>query len=183
MGIHTGAPAGLAGDIKMKRLIFLALWLLMPVTAQALGVDVALKGSFHVLVDDGAIIYINGTEAYRCGGKAKSPELALKPGDRIVVRLHNIGGPRQLVLCFASTDKTQVVSFQRQSFKLLPDPEAMDFLDHQFPRLPRYPRDAGRKAIGIFPFKHSSDFVWGDIDDCALGSIVTKQMIGPWRYP
>ncbi len=169
----------------MTRALFLILLLSVCVSAQLPTNDPTVKGVFHLNVDDSARIFINGIEEHRTTGlgKSKSKEVGLKPGDRIVVQLRNVASPKYFIMAFASSDRTQLVSFPRQSFKLLADPEAKDFVAADFSRVSKYPKAQNHKADTVFPFKHNSDYVWGEFDECAIGCIVTQQMFTPMRFP
>jgi hypothetical protein len=168
----------------MTRAQFLLLFLGISASAQSLPKEATVKGIFHLNVDDGACIFINGVEAHRSTGlgKSKSKEIGIKPGDRIVVQLRNASNPRYFIMAFSSSDKTAVVSFPRQSFKLLTDPEAKDFAAEGFSRMSKHPKAQNSNADTVFPFKHKSDYVWGEFDECALGCIVTQQMFTPMRF-
>lgn len=170
----------------MKYLLTSLLLLCVSATAQLatpIPKDPAVKGAFYLSIDDVARIYINGIEAHKNAslGKSKSKDVALKPGDRIVVQLRNATMPRYFIMAFASTDKKLIVSFPRQSLKLLPDADATDFTEADFFRLSKYPKADSRKPDGSIPFKHNSDYVWGEFDNCALACTLTAQMFVPFR--
>ena len=143
--------------------------------------DPTIKGVFHVNIDDSARIFINGIEAHRTTaiGKSKSKEVALKPGDRVVVQLHNAVSKRYFMMAFVSSDWKQVMSFQHQSLKVLTNPGSTDFVPIDFARLTKNPKAQGRKTDAVFPFKHNSEYIWAEFDDCALGCVITQQMFTP----
>ena len=169
----------------MIRAFFFLLLLCCGVSAQFSAKEPTVKGIFHLNVDDSARIFINGIGEHRNSalGKSKSKELGLKPGDRIVVQLRNASPPRYFIMAFTASDKTQMVSFPRQTFKILGDPESKDFSAADFSRNGKYPKAINQKTDAVFPFKHNSDYVWGEFDECAIGCVVTQQMFTPMRFP
>lgn len=171
----------------MAKLIFSFLFALqfsaIAQLASAPSKESPIKGSFYLNVDDVGRIYINGIKAHQNAalGKSKSVELPLKPGDHIVVQLRNASMPRYFTMAFASTDKKVLVSFPRQALKILPDADATDFQEVDFSRIGKIAKEDSRKRDGSIPFKHSSDYVWGEFDNCALACIVTPQMFTQFR--
>ncbi len=144
----------------------------------------AVNGTFYLTIDDSARVLVNGVEAHYNAktGKYQSKEVALKPGDHVVVQLKNVQNPRYLLMAFQSTDKKSVVSFNHQSFKLLPTIDAKDFTPEDFAKLSKYAKaDPTRKRDNTIPFKHTSEYMWGEFDECALGCIITSQMFVPVR--
>ena len=137
----------------------------------------AVKGKFYVSVDDEAHIFVNGQQVHHANiGESQSPELELKPGDRIVVQLHNVSAPRYFKLLFVSADKQQMISFPHIAFKLPPDPEATDFTPAQFGGYSKYAKeDKGRKNQP-FPYKNRSEWVWGENEVSSLAAFLTREM-------
>jgi len=157
----------------------------------------ATNGAFFLNIDDSARIFVNGVEAHynKKAGKYQSKEVALKPGDHIVVQLKNDLGTRYFMMAFLSTDKKTVVSFNRTAFKPLPvtvvsfdrpasEPIptnlAKDFTDEDFAKISKYAKaDTSRKRDTSIPFKHTSEYIWGESDECALACVLTSQMFMP----
>ena len=142
----------------------------------------SVKGKFYVSVDDLAEIFVNGKQVHRANiGESQSPELELATGDRIVVQLRNVSSPRYFMLLFVGTDKQQMISFRHTSFKLPADPESTDFLPAQFARFNKYAKeDKGRKNQP-FPYKNQSEWVWGEVENCSLAVLLTRDMFAPMR--
>ncbi len=142
----------------------------------------AIKGKFFVSVDDEANILINGVQFHRAPlNESESPELELKPGDRIVVKLKNTLGKGRFMLLFMSTDRKQMVSFTPSSFKIVPDPTINDFTPVDFAG---YKKQA--KAVQgdfakpyLLPFKSSSKWIWGEVNIASIGCLVTPEMFKP----
>jgi hypothetical protein len=141
-----------------------------------------VKGKFFVSVDDRADIFVNGAELHKAPiGESESPEIELKPGDRIIAKLTNVASKRRFMLMFMSTDRTQMISFTPTSFKILTDATAKDFDPVEFAR-------NGKQAKAIqgdfakpylLPFKSNSKWIWGDLDICSLGCLVTLDLFKP----
>ena len=142
----------------------------------------AIKGKFFVSVDDEANILVNGAQFHRAPlNESQSPELELKPGDRIVVKLKNTLGKGRFMLLFMSTDRKEMVNFTPSSFKILPDPTINDFTPVDFAS---YKKQA--KAVQgdfakpyLLPFKSSSKWVWGEVDISSIGYLVTPESFKP----
>lgn len=142
----------------------------------------AIKGKFFVSVDDEANILVNGAQFHRAPlNESESPELELKPGDRIVVKLKNTLGKGRFMLLFMSADRKQMVSFTPSSFKISPDPTINDFTPVDFAG---YKKQA--KAVQgdfakpyLLPFKSGSKWVWGEVDISSIGCVVTPAMFKP----
>jgi hypothetical protein len=156
-------------------LLVLAVAFTLPCQAQLPTNDKSARGSFYVSVDDATTIFVNGQKIYHTGiGDHRSPETELKTGDRVLVRLHNKGGPRSFMLLFASSDGRTIVSFRNRDFKIVPDLDVTDFAPDQFQKWSKYARQERHKDR--LPIKSYSDWVWGDLNHCILACIVTPQM-------
>ena len=138
----------------------------------------AVNGKFYISVDDKAHVLLNGTEVLSNEklGHFSSNEVSLKPGDRLVIQLKNVRAERYFAIAFESTDKRTVISFPRTALKILPTLDATDFTPADFAKLTKYAKAENRKRDNTIPFKHTSDYLWGDFDECALGCILTSQM-------
>jgi len=79
-------------------------------------------------------------------------------------------------VAFQSTDKKTVISFPRTALKLLPTLDAKDFTTAEFAKLTKYAKAEDRKRDNSIPFKTTSDYLWGDFDECVLGCVLTSQM-------
>ena len=44
-----------------------------------------------------------------------------------------------------------------------------------------YAKAEDRKRDNSIPFKNTSDYLWGDFDECVLGCVLTSQMFGTAR--
>ena len=140
----------------------------------------AVKGKFYVSVDDVADIFLNGLKVHRGNiGQSQSQEMELKPGDRIVVQLHNASAPRYFMLLFVATDKQQQISFPHTTLKLLPDPESKDFTAAQFAAFNKHAKENKGRTNQPFPYKNRSEWVWGEADISTLGSLLTREMFIP----
>lgn len=138
-----------------------------------------LKGKFFVSVDDSADILINGASFHHAGlNESESPEMELKAGDRIVVKLKNTLGKGRFMLLFMSSDRKQMVNFTTRSFKILSDPEMKDFTPADFAGFRKQAKDVtgdfGKPYM--LPFKSSSKWVWGDVNVCSIGCLMTQDM-------
>jgi hypothetical protein len=141
----------------------------------------AVKGKFFVSVDDEADIFINGTQLHHARLESESPETELKAGDRIVVKLKNIAAKRRFMILFLSTDRKQVISFTQNSFKILPDLAINDFTPAEFAGYKKHAvaLQGDNTKIYPLPFKSSSKWIWGDLDLCNLGCLVTPELFKP----
>jgi hypothetical protein len=74
-------------------------------------------------------------------------------------------------------DGKSTLHFPKNPFKLLPSPETTNFTDLEF-RDARAVKDVGnRGGEKVFPYKSRSERVWGETATCALGFIVTRDLI------
>ena len=147
----------------------------LPCVAQLSTTDKSAKGTFYLSVDDAVSIFINGAPVYKTGrGESRSPELALKTGDRLVVQLRNDGDKRYFMLAFVSSDRQTVVSFRNRDFKIVPDIDVTDFAPDQFQKWNKFAKEDKRKPV--LPIKSYSEWVWGDLDKCILACTITPQM-------
>ena len=137
----------------------------------------AIKGTFLPAADDHAIIYLNGQQVHKVDyGSKRSPEMELKVGDRVTVHLKNDRDEKGFLLVFVSSDNATLVSFRRTDYKIVPELDATDFTPEQFKRWNKTAKSSPRPDMN-FPFKHYSDWVWGDTSKCILSAVVTPQMI------
>lgn len=145
----------------------------------SMGKEPAVKGVFHMEVDDECTLFVNGVKVHYGGHEpSKSGEVSLKPGDRVLAQLKSHSGPRYLKLLFVTTNRQQMVNFTNMAFKILPDAEAKDFKPAEFNASTRNAREIKRER-NPFPFKNKSEYIWGDSDIAILGSILTREMFVP----
>ncbi len=168
----------------MKPLALFLCFITSQLFAQAPKPSGDLMGRFYVVVDDEVRIFVNGTLVYHAGmGNSVSPEVALKPGDRVVAQLHDGGGEKRFKVLYMSSDQRSLVSFQRSNMRLITDPATVDFQTADWMKWSRQPKALPNTAKDVLPFKNSSDSVWGDKNDCIVGSLVTAEMIRPYTPP
>jgi hypothetical protein len=144
----------------------------------------SIKGKFYYTVDDDARIFLNGTEVLSLHrGAGQSNEIELKAGDRMAIQLNNVGGERFLRLLFVAADRSTMLPITRQAFKILPDPEAKDFTEADWPRLPKYAKEVPEKKVENFPFKSRAEYIWGDANVCAIGGVLKRELFvaGPQK--
>ena len=161
------------------KLAFLLCLLALPCAAQFTNPGQPMTGSFYVSVDDHCTIFINGEKFYHGNlGSSHSPQTSLKVGDRLIVHLSNDMGPRHFMVAFVSADGSQVISFKRADFKLVPDVGVNDFTAAQFQGWapPKGTAKASRHKPKL-PVKNYSEPLWGDLDQCILASMITQEMI------
>ena len=136
-----------------------------------------VRGTFHISVDDTAALFLNGQPIYAAThGESESPEIALKPGDRIVVRLTDLGGVRRFVMAFVATDGRTIVNFPARAFRVLTDATKEDFTDREFTQSRKPPSADRRERKVPLPVRHQSDSVWGDAEVCSLAALLTREM-------
>jgi hypothetical protein len=139
-----------------------------------------VKGKLFISVDDKAVILVNGTEVHKGDlGESESSDIEIKPGDRIVVNLKNTLDKRRFMMLFMSNDRQQMVNFTSRFFKILPDPLAKDFTPTEFASIRQQAKDVrmGDYTKGYpLPFKSTSEWIWGDVNVCSIGCILTKEM-------
>jgi hypothetical protein len=162
------------------RLAFLLCLLALPCAAQSITTPVLpVTGSFYVSVDDSCTIFVNGQKFYHGDlGSSRSPETVLKVGDRVLVHLTNNVGARHFMMAFASSDGTQVISFKRSDYKVVPDVDVNDFSATQFEgwAAPKATAKA-QKHKPKLPAKSYSESVWGNLDRSILATVITQPMI------
>jgi hypothetical protein len=166
----------------MKHLLFALLFLSGLVGAEPSTSKDALpvKGKFYYTLDDEARIFVNGTETlHLTRGAGQSKDISLKAGDRVTMQLKNVGGEKFLRLLFVAEDRSVMLPIIRNSFKCLPDPEAKDFTEADWQRYPKFAKEISDKKTETFPFKSRADYLWGDADVCAIGSILKREMFIP----
>jgi hypothetical protein len=136
-----------------------------------------VKGRFYVSVDDGASIYVNGRQAHGTGiGLSRSGEVDLKVGDRVVVQLHNDGGPKHFFFLFASSDGKSVFSFKHSNFRIAP----LDITDFTPSEIRAWSKPAKEiKGRPKFPVKSFSESMWGDLERTAIVTVITPEMESP----
>jgi len=140
----------------------------------------SVKGKFQVMVEDEVRIYVNGKRFYaQTVSSGDSRETTLKPGDRIIFQLKNtrvigIDGKRYLHVVFTASDHSLVVRFPSSALKILPDREAADISEAQLARLPKF-------AVEVHPehYREQPDFVWGESEATALGTVLKREMFKP----
>lgn len=140
------------------------------------GVVAPVKGTFFCDIDDKGTLFLNGIKVHSSGiGFSRSDEVTLSPGDRMVIQLASAFPPRYCKVLFVSTDKKQMVNFGNTNFKILPDPDSNDFEVKAFAAIGKSAKEE-KKDKNPFPFKNQSEYVWGELNVCALGSFITKEM-------
>jgi hypothetical protein len=151
------------------KLAFLLCLLALPCAAQSITAPIPpVTGSFYVSVDDSCAIFVNGKRFHNTG----------QVGDRVVVRLTNNGGPRHVMVAFASSDGQRVTSFKKEDFKSVPELGVSDFSVAEFAGWPPLKGTAKfQKHKPKLPVKSYSEAVWGDLDKCIIASVVTQKMI------
>jgi hypothetical protein len=102
----------------------------------------------------------------------------IKSGDRVVAQLHESGGGKRFKLLFLSSDQKTMIAFPRLNFRIVSDKVVVDFAAADWTRWSKYAKAWGGGSDG-FPIKTSADRVWGEGNDCALGSLLTKEMFKP----
>ncbi|WP_157210814.1 hypothetical protein [Verrucomicrobium spinosum] len=133
------------------------------------------KGAFYVSVDDRATLYINGMLIHRWSvGEERSPEIEIRTGDRITVKLEDDGGEKRFMMIFASTDGQTVVSFRNRDFKIIPELDATDFTPEEFEKWKKFAVQFKHKDR--LPIKSYSDWVWGDLKNSILGCVLMPKM-------
>src|SRR4051794_20372137 len=111
----------------MKALLPSCLLFFITSGAMAQLISYPVKGKFYISVDDTASLFVNNRQLYKAHiGESSSSETLLEPGDRIVVKLLNTGGPRKFAMIFVSTDQKTIISFRPQMCKIIPDAEKTD---------------------------------------------------------
>ena len=160
----------------MRVLLPCCLLFFMTSSVMAQLVSFPVKGKFHISVDDTATLFVNGRQLCRVGiNESASPETLLEPGDRVVVRLHNKGGPRRFAMIFVSPDQKVIISFRNQMCKIMPDVSKTDFVAREYEGLGKFAEQTNRKeAVRRFAFKNNAEWLWGVGNPCSLGSLVQR---------
>ena len=171
-------------SMNSPRLVALAILILFsPILfGQALSSDRALKGNVYINADDGARVFLNGTEFLahnwnKHGSPGKSSEVALKPGDRLVFQLRNadyVPGNFGVIAQFISADFKSAVNLPHEAYRILPDANATDFTPVDFMRA--RPAIEVKKRGGL-QFKNKSEWTWGPTPNCTLGVLLSRDMI------
>jgi len=164
------------------KLLIAVLAILAPCLPSAGQIVESVTGKFHICADDSAVVLVNGVEIFAASYSQKdkvkeSAETALKLGDRLVFQLHNKGGPKGLLVQFVSTDRKTLVHFPRNAYRKLTDPQATTFTDSEFRNAPEVKERKHPNSVGILPFKGKSQWVWGENEVCAIGLVVTRELI------
>lgn len=137
-----------------------------------------LHGSFLVSVDDHATIFVNGVNVHHANiGTSRSRELDLKVGDQIVVQLVNDVGPKHFIMVFQTTDQQRICSFKASDYRIITELDVKSFSPGQFETWTKHAKEfKGHKGLEK-QVKNYSQYVWGDIDRCALACTITPGMI------
>ena len=136
----------------------------------------SLTGCFYVAVDNTAVVFVNGKQVHKGGlGVSRSADLELKVGDRVVMRVENLGGPKKFQTVFLSADKQKVINFRRSDWRLVQGSDVQDFTADQYRSWTKAPTIS--KEVNAFPFKHQSDPVWGDKSRFIIACNVTTAML------
>jgi hypothetical protein len=136
----------------------------------------SVKGCFYVSVDNTAVVFVNGKQIHRGGlGVSRSAELELKVGDRVVMQVENLGGPKKFQTVFLSTDKQKVINFRRSDWRLVQGGDVKDFDAEQYRSWTKAPTIS--KEANAFSFKHQSDPVWGDKPRFTIACNVSASML------
>jgi hypothetical protein len=160
----------------------LLLMAVMPLWAQP---DSAGTGSLYVQVDHSATVYLNGEKLKIPKSKAAPKPIAvtIKPGDHIVAKLSSVESKYDgyFMLLYVAADKQTQISFRAVDFKILPDASMTDFTAEQFSdslhqAVLRPDEEDKRK---LFPYKSECNGFWGDRPECAIGAVVTSDLILP----
>ena len=104
--------------------------------------------------------------------------MTLQPGDHVVAHLVNRGDARRFALMFVTDDRQTALCFDSRSLKIIPDPEAKDFNAEDYTRYRHALTDFKNKAKP-FAFKSTSAWVWGEQEDCVLGTLLETEAFKP----
>jgi hypothetical protein len=72
-----------------------------------------------------------------------------------------------------------MIAFSRLNFRIVSDKVVVDFTEADWTRWSKYAKPSSGGNDNSFPVKNSADWVWGEGKDCALGSLLTKEMFKP----
>ncbi len=160
----------------MRTLLAFCVLLLISSHAAAQLISFPLKGKFYISVDDAATLFVNNRQLYKAGiGESSSSETLIEPGDRIVVKLVNTGGPRQFAMIFVSTDQKTIISFRNQMCKIIPDASKTDVTEKEYRDLKQFAnQDRRGEMVRRFGFKNNAEWLWGAGNPCALGCILQR---------
>lgn len=165
--------------MRLIALLTTTLFLADAVFAQTPVPAATTRGKFYVCVDDDARIYLNGEMVHKAEhGTSASREITLKTSDRIVAQLHEGGGGKRFKLLFLSADQKTMVAFPRSAFRIISDPTTIDFTPADWAKWNKSGKAMGGGEDG-FPIKTSADWVWGEANDCAIGTNITAVMFKP----
>jgi len=160
-------------------LLFLLLLGTMAARAQFSNPATGVAGQFHVTADDGAQILHNGRPVHTASiPLSTSPEITLKAGDRIVAQVRNGKGPRRMKMIFVSTDRRWIISFDKQSYRIL-DVTALDFAPAAWGKMTRRAEQRDPAPKEPFAFRNTADWVWGEADSDTLGVLVGVELFKP----
>jgi hypothetical protein len=142
-----------------------------------------LEGQLWVTTRSQVTVYLNGKEVLKAtDGTGKSDAVALKPGDRLVLKLHKTGnGNPVFLMCALSTDESLLCNFRNTDFKVVPDVGLTDFADADFQGWKKAAsnianQQATKWKVVELPIKNYSEWMWGDANDCVIAAIITEKM-------
>lgn len=143
------------------------------------GQPVALKGTFHVAVDDFADIYVGGRLIHHAKiGQSVSPETTVRLGDCVTAGLRNKVSHHTFAVAFLSTDGQYVINFRQEDCRELQDTQNLNLSPKEFDALSLKPVRERPETPLPFPFKTDSEWMWGRSGkSCVLSAIVTRAMI------
>jgi hypothetical protein len=167
----------------MKKLpgIHFVLWLLLMMAGSAFaqGSGSPVQGRFYIQIDDDMSLYLNGKMIHHGDyGVSETRQVALSPGDRLVVDVENKGGPYGLKMIFVSRDRKTIINFGVDSFRLLHDPDKKDFTAREYEGW-KEPAHQGYKMFhSHLTFKNTAQWVWGEKRSgiSYLACLITKGM-------
>lgn len=162
----------------MKKLIALLVCVAGGIQAQPAPVaDGSVRGKFYIAVNNRASIFVNGTSAFDAPtGESTSPELTLKPGDRVVARLSALGNVRGFMIAFVASDRRTIVNFPARAFRILSDSTGNDFTANDFAANKRVAVLLPAQGVKKLPISSQSEWIWGDAEVCDIGSLLTREM-------
>ncbi len=156
-----------------------ALFLILATLVKAESLRFPIAGKFYTDEDDSITIFHNGKRVHHGDfGTAISEEVALMPGDRLVIDLWNQGGPYGLKVIFVSTDRKTVINFGVNSFRILRDPEKKDFTEKEFASWKDVAHRVNRSNRDHLVFKNKAEWIWGEkkMDLCYIAGLITRDM-------
>jgi hypothetical protein len=136
------------------------------------------KGKFYVSVDDAATIYVKGRQVHEAPiNESASPETTLKVGDSITVNLINTRAGHRFSFAFLTKDEKYVINFRQEDCRVLWDPKKRSLTQKEFDQLKQQPPKEMGHSQASFPFSTTSDWLWGQGDNCWLTTIITREMV------